>query len=111
DLFAKGPAYKSPRRGALCSLFPGGGHFYCGRIGDGIFSFFVVGLSSLLAYHYHHQDEDIKFGISLSAAILLYAGNIYGGINAVRNYNYYENEEYLREIEANITNESELDEQ
>lgn len=92
------PVYKKPSLGAFFSLFPGGGHFYCGRVGDGVFSFFVVGLSSLLAYHYHQQEEDIKFGISLGAAILFYAGNIYGGINAVYNYNDYENERFLGKI-------------
>jgi hypothetical protein len=97
------PIYKKPSLGALCSLFPGGGHFYCGRVGDGFFSFFVVSLSSLLAYHYHQQEEDIKFGISLGAALLLYAGNIYGGINAVYNYNDYENRKYLGKIEERIS--------
>ena len=53
-----GPVYKSPLFGATLALFPGGGHFYCGRIGDGIFSFFIVGLSSFLTYHYYNQDED-----------------------------------------------------
>ena len=56
------------------------------------------------------KDEDIKFGISLGAAILFYAGNIYGGVNAVRNHNYYENEKYLEKIIMNVINESELDE-
>jgi hypothetical protein len=97
------PVYKKPTLGALCSLFPGGGHFYCGRLGDGLFSFFVVSLSSLLAYHYYHQEEDIKFGISLGAALLFYAGNIYGGINAVYNYNDYENRAYLEKIEERIS--------
>ncbi|KPJ71912.1 hypothetical protein AMJ52_08125 [candidate division TA06 bacterium DG_78] len=97
------PVYKKPSLGAFFSLFPGGGHFYCGRVGDGIFSFFVVGLSSLLAYHYYQQEEDIKFGISLGAAILFYAGNIYGGINAVYNYNDYENIKYLGKIEERIS--------
>jgi hypothetical protein len=83
------PQHKSVVAGALFSLFPGGGHFYCNRIEDGLFSIAVVGLSSALALYYHSEEEDMKFGISLGAAILLYAGNIYGGINAVRNYNYY----------------------
>ena len=39
-----------------------------------------------------------------------YAGNIYGGINAVRNYNYYESEKYLEKIITNVTNKIELDE-
>jgi len=110
DLPRPPPSYKKPALGGLFSIFPGGGHFYCGRIGDGLFSFLVVSASAFLSYYYYDRDEDIKFGISLGAAILFYAGNIYGGINAVRNYNYYENEKYLREIEANIANEIELGE-
>jgi hypothetical protein len=84
--------------GGLLSLFPGGGHFYAGRFGDGLYSFIVVGTAALLTYYYHNQDEDIKFGIALGVTILLYGGNIYGGVNAVRNYNYYENEKYLQQI-------------
>ncbi len=92
------PSYKQPLIGAMLSLFPGGGHFYTGRYGDGLYSLLVVSAAGLLSYYYYDRDEDIKFGFSLGAAILLYAGNIYGGINSVRNYNYYENEKYLKEI-------------
>lgn len=92
------PSYKEPAFGALLSLFPGGGHFYAGRFGDGLYSFLLVGTAALLSYYYYDREEDIKFGFTLGAAILLYAGNIYGGINSVRNYNYYENEKYLQEI-------------
>jgi hypothetical protein len=90
--------YKKPGLGALCVLFPGGGHWYCGRFGDGMFSFFLIGTSALLSYYYHHENEDIKYGICLGATGLFYIANIYGGINAVRNYNYYQNEKYLEEI-------------
>jgi tetratricopeptide (TPR) repeat protein len=90
------PAYKKPALGALFSIVPGGGHLYTGRYGDGIYSLFAVGTAALLAYYYHDRDESIKFGFSLGAAILLYAGNIYGGINAVRNYNYNMNATYLQ---------------
>lgn len=92
------PSYKQPALGGLFSLFPGGGHFYAGRFGDGIYSLIVVGTAALLTYYYYNRDEDIKFGITLGATILLYGGNIYGGVNAVRNYNYYENEKYLQQI-------------
>lgn len=92
------PSYKQPALGALFSLFPGGGHLYAGRFGDGLYSFLLVGTASLLAYYYYDREEDIKFGFALGAAILLYAGNIYGGINSVRNHNYYENQKYLQEI-------------
>lgn len=92
------PVYKKPGLGALFSIFPGGGHFYCGKIGDGLFSLFVVSASALLSYYYYDRDEDLKFGVALGAAILFYTGNIYGGVNAVRNYNYYENEKYRHRI-------------
>ena len=95
------PTYKKPGLGALCALFPGGGHWYCGRIGDGMFSFFLIGTSALLSYYYHHENEDIKYGICLGATGLFYIANIYGGINAVRNYNYYQNEKYLQKILEN----------
>ncbi len=96
------PHYRKPLLGALCAVFPGGGHLYCGRHGDAVFSFLVVSGLGLLSYYYHDRGEDIKFGISLGATILFYAGNIYGGINAVRNYNYYQNEQYLQTIRKKI---------
>ena len=92
------PGRKEPALGAVLSLFPGGGHFYAGRFGDGLYSFLLVSTASLLSYYYYDRDEDIKFGFTLGAAILLYAGNIYGGINSVRNYNHYENQKYLQQI-------------
>jgi len=92
------PKYKSATLGGLFALFPGGGHFYCGRIEDGIYSFFVVGTASALTYYYYNRKEDLKFGIALGVSILFYAGNIYGGINAVRNYNYYQNLNYLNKV-------------
>ena len=98
ELPEAGPSYKQPALGGLLSLFPGGGHFYAGRFGDGLYSFIVVGTAALLTYYYHDRDEDIKFGIALGVTILLYGGNIYGGVNAVRNYNYYENEKYIQQI-------------
>ncbi len=98
ELPDKGPQYKKPLLGALCALFPGGGHLYCGRAGDAIFSLLVISTSALLSYYYHDRDEDVKFGISLGATILFYAGNIYGGVNAVRNYNYYQSESYVQKM-------------
>ena len=92
------PTYKKPVLGALLSLFPGGGHFYAGRFGDGIYSLLAVSTAALLSYYYYDRDENTKFGFTLGAAILLYAGNIYGGVNSVRNYNYYQKEKYLSEI-------------
>jgi hypothetical protein len=102
DLPVKQPNYKQPALGAFCALFPGGGHFYSGRIGDGVFSFIVVSTSALLSYYYYNEEEDVKFSIALATTMVFYAANIYGGINAVRNYNYYQNNTYLqRTLELN----------
>ncbi len=98
DLPEHRPVYKKPFIGGLLALFPGGGHFYAGRYGDGLYSFLLVGTAALLSYYYYDRDEDVKFGFALGTAIFLYAGNIYGGVNAVRNYNYQENEKYLEQI-------------
>jgi len=88
------PAHKSPVLGGLFSLFPGGGHFYCGRTGDGIYSILVIGTGAAISYYYHLKNENTKFYISLGISFIFYAGNIYGGINSVRNYNYYKDSQY-----------------
>jgi tetratricopeptide (TPR) repeat protein len=98
ELPARAPAHKSPVLGGLLSVVPGGGHIYAGRVGDGIYSFLIVGTAALLSYYYYDRNEDVKFGFTLGAAILLYAGNIYGGINAVRNHNEHIDEEFFRQI-------------
>ncbi|MGB9721121.1 MAG: tetratricopeptide repeat protein [bacterium] len=95
------PGHKSPLIGGLLALFPGGGHFYCKRIGDGIYSMLVIATGSLVAYHYYHEDEKTKFYVALGVSLIFYAGNIYGGINAVHNYNYYENERYRKIVFSN----------
>lgn len=96
------PQYAPPRKkialGALFSVFPGAGHAYAGRWGDGVYSLLVIGTGALLSYYYHEREETVKFGFTLGTTLLLYAGNIYGGINAVRNYNRSANEDYLEQI-------------
>ncbi|MCX7994342.1 MAG: hypothetical protein N3A65_01015 [candidate division WOR-3 bacterium] len=88
------PKLKSPFLGGLFSIIPGGGHFYCGRLGDGIYSLLVIAAGSTVAYYYYHNNKNAKFYLASGITILFYAGNIYGGINSVRNYNYYENARY-----------------
>lgn len=88
------PKHKSLFLGGFFSLFPGGGNFYCNRVGDGIYSMLVVTTAGLISYYYYHNNEKTKFYTALGFTIFFYAGNIYGGINAVHNYNYYENAKY-----------------
>jgi hypothetical protein len=83
---------------AALSLIPGGGHYYAGKFDDGIYSTLIVGTASLLAYYYHGQREGLKFGLTLSAAVVFYAGSIYGGLNACQNHNRFLDEQYLERI-------------
>lgn len=92
------PPLKKPLLGALFSALPGAGHMYAGRWGDGFYSLLMIGTGALLSYYYHDRDEDIKFGLAFGTTLLLYAGNIYGGINAVRIYNRSAQESYLQRI-------------
>ncbi len=92
------PRHKSAVLGGLYSLFPGGGHFYAGRTGDGVYSLLVIATGSLITYYYYHENQKTKFYIALGFSTIFYAGNIYGGINAVQNYNYFENEKYRKTI-------------
>jgi len=99
------PRYRSLWLGAGFSLIPGGGHFYAGKIDDGIYSMLIVGTASLLAYYYHGRKEGLKFGLALSAAAVFYAGSIYGGLNACQNQNRFRNERYLEQVrEENLIN-------
>src|SRR4030042_3188548 len=92
------PALKKPWLGGLLSIMPGAGHIYANRAGDGFFSFLTIATFGLVSYYYYQTDEDLKFGIAICATAIFYAGNVYGGINAVRNYNFYKNSQYLNEI-------------
>lgn len=92
------PPLKKPLLGALFSVLPGAGHMYAGRWGDGFYSLLMIGTGALLSYYYHDRDEDIKFGLVFGTTLLLYAGNIYGGINAVRIHNRSVTESYRQRI-------------
>lgn len=102
DLPLPMPRHKSPLLGGFLSLVPGAGHFYSGRVSDGVYSLIIVSAASALSYYYHDRDENIKFGFSLGAAILFYAGSIYGGVNAARNYNFYQDLAYLEKIKEAV---------
>jgi len=98
DLPPDMPSEKKVALGAVCALFPGGGHVYAGRAGDGAFSFLMITTGALVSYYYYHQDEDIKFSLAFATTAVFYAANIYGGINAVRDHNYFQNTRYLERI-------------
>lgn len=102
ELPLPGPRYKNSSLAGLLALAPGAGHVYSGRVSDGFYALAIVGTASGLAWYYGQRGENIKFGISLGAAIVFYAGSIYGGVNAARNYNFSQDLAYLEKIRENL---------
>jgi hypothetical protein len=91
---------KSVKIAALLSTpIPGAGRAYCGRLGDGVFSFLVVGGFYAGAYGYY-RDEEYALSLGLMAfGLLFHAGDIYGAINSARLYNFTGEEAFVRSIE------------
>ena len=82
---------KNPVLGGVLSIIPGLGHIYAGRICDGLRSFLFnsafTGLTIYTAFYKEYLFTSI-FGLT---EVILYAANIYGGIDAVQQTNslYY----------------------
>ena len=72
--------------GMFSTLVPGLGRGYCGRWGDGFFSFILVGAPAGLAAAM--WDEDRTFSIVMASfATFFYMGNIYGSAKGASIYN------------------------
>jgi putative component of membrane protein insertase Oxa1/YidC/SpoIIIJ protein YidD len=88
----------------LSAAIPGLGQAYSGRLGDGLYSFIVVGTCAAVSYYYAthpKQDKDhVKLGIVAGLGLLFHAGNAYGANLAARDYNRLQREKYLNRIHA-----------
>jgi len=89
---------------ALSAVIPGLGQTYSGRLGDGVYSFLVVGTAAAVSYYYwSHPEQDrdhVKFGIVAGLGLLFHAGNIYGANIAARDFNRLKRREYLSRVQA-----------
>lgn len=82
------PKYKSQTTAAILStLIPGLGKIYANEISDGITSFLLTGLFTYLAVNKFQNNHNGSGLLYSSIAAFFYAGNIYGSIAAVQNYN------------------------
>jgi len=91
---------KSPVLAASLSVpLPGAGRTYCGRLGDGIFSFLLVSASYAAAYHYYSRDEDVLALGFLGAGVLFHAGDVYGAVVSARRFNAVSKEGFVEKIE------------
>jgi len=98
-------SYKSPTlAGLFSSIIPGMGKIYSGRINDGLYSFFVVGLTAWQAYDGFNKDgtHSIKGWIYGTLGTTFYLGNIYGSIVTVKLYNKKLEDNLINQIDVNL---------
>ncbi len=72
--------------GAL-SLFPGLGHVYTKRYGDGFFSFSIISVFSGITYYYYYHGATTRAYTFGTITGLFYTGSIYGSLVSVKLYN------------------------
>lgn len=83
----------------LSSILPGAGQIYCGRYGDGIFSFLVNSFFGTIAYTAHRRGTSTEKTVYSAISIFFYIGNIYGAFSAAKNYNDEQNFILLKKID------------
>lgn len=108
DLISRGMRLpqKSPTvAGVLSTVLPGTGKMYAGRTSDGLYSLALIGGASWLAYQGFEDKgtSSVKGWLFGSVGAVLYAGNIYGSVVAVRLYNARQKEGLQNDIQAEIS--------
>ncbi|MCX7956766.1 MAG: membrane protein insertion efficiency factor YidD [Endomicrobia bacterium] len=78
---------KSELLGGMLSIIPGLGKIYGGKPYDGIFTFFFINTIGVLSYESIKNETYVFGGILSLICFNFYIGNIYGGIDSVRQYN------------------------
>lgn len=82
--------YKSMvKAGVLSAVIPGSGRMYAGRFTDGLYSFFVVGMTGWQAYEGFKDDgaRSTRGWIYGAFCGFFYLGNVYGSAVAVKIHN------------------------
>jgi putative component of membrane protein insertase Oxa1/YidC/SpoIIIJ protein YidD/TM2 domain-containing membrane protein YozV len=98
-----------PRRSRILStafsaIVPGAGQMYSGRVGDGIYTLLTVVGSGFLTWWFasdaEHRDRTwVKTSLFGTLTTLFYAGNVYGANIAARDYNSWQQRDYLTRAE------------
>lgn len=97
--------HRKPYLAALLStIIPGSGKIYCSQTGDGLFSLFLITLTSALSWAGFNDKgiKSIKGWTMGSAASVLYLGNIYGSMLAAERFNDKQLENYMINFPAKI---------
>lgn len=103
---SKQTKYKKPFTGALFSaIIPGSGKIYAGSWQDGVIGFLMTSISGYLAYRaydkYGYKNPYTWFTGAM--AVGYYSGNVYGGYNAVKKYNFKKEDELVDETKHYIS--------
>lgn len=98
------PKRKFPLLSGFFSLIlPGAGQVYSERVGDGLYSFLVVGTLAGISYYYGKEQEKGKFWTFLSFTSLFHLGNVYGAIIAARDCNLRAKKRFIKMVEEKIS--------
>ncbi len=89
--------------GFASALIPGLGRIYNKRYGDGVFSFFTVGLCAFASYNAFDNDKDIAGYTTGLAAGILYAGNVYGSAMGALIHNRRQNKMFVDSANQIVT--------
>lgn len=98
-------SYKSPAlAGALSAVVPGSGKLYAGRTHDALYSMALIGGTSWLAYRgfRDHGTASLSGWLFGTVGMVLYAGNVYGSVVAVRLYNAGNDNQFRTDVRAQI---------
>lgn len=107
SLSLKGMQLKYKNRtcaGVLSAIIPGTGKMYTGRFQDGLYSFFVVGLTAWQAYDGFNEKgaRSIKGWIYGTLGATFYLGNIYGSVVSVKIHNKKLEDNLINQIDINL---------
>lgn len=94
---AKLPTRSPFLAGFLSAIVPGTGRLYTGRVGDGITSLLLVGLTGWQTYDGFRRDgiSSTKGWTLGTVGTIFYVGNIYGSVISARIYNREITEDFL----------------
>jgi len=89
----------------LSAILPGTGQFYSGRAGDGAYTFLTVAGTGLVTWwfaaeHATHDPTSLKVSIFGVITALFYAGNVYGGNTAARDFNILQERRYAQRADS-----------
>jgi len=90
---------KSPGlAGTLAAILPGSGHFYTGRVRDGVTAFLLNGVFIWGAVESYNNEDYAVAGILTFFELGWYFGNIYSATSSAHKYNKRLKDGYIRDL-------------